>query len=106
MASSCDRLCPRPRRPKVSAWRRAGYAADPTLEAGHEVAAEIASGGIGEAPLLIDQLVDAADVRLRLLHHRHVEKHERLPQVMVRTEGAHRAGSTAHHGTRLAVPGA
>src|SRR6185437_15305440 len=37
-----------------------GHAANPALEAGHEPAAEIAGRGIGEAPLLVHQLVDAA----------------------------------------------
>src|SRR5690348_10421941 len=79
-------------------------ATDPALEAGHHAAAEIASGGIGEASMLVHQLVYAADIRLGLLHARHVEENQALAQMMIGAEGALRARRAADDGAGLAVP--
>jgi len=39
----------------------------------------------------LEELVDVAHIGLRLLHGRHVEKHQRLPEVMIGAKGSDRA---------------
>jgi hypothetical protein len=39
-----------------------------------------------------EQLVDMADICFGLMHGRYVQKHERLPQMMIGAEGPDRAG--------------
>ena len=45
----------------------------------------------------LEELVGAADIGLGLLPHRHVQKHQRLPQVMVGAEAADGTGRYADH---------
>src|SRR5213080_107628 len=54
----------------------------------HKILQELARGVIIKISTAIEQLVGASDVRLRLLHCRNVQKHQRLPQVMVCAEAA------------------
>src|SRR5438445_8955605 len=56
-----------------------------------------------ERARLLEQLVDAAEVRLAL-QHRHVEKHHRLAQMMIRAEGADCSRRAADYRRRLAAP--
>ena len=44
--------------------------------------------GIDEIPIGLEQLVAARHVSLRLLHRRHVDRQQRLPQVLICAERA------------------
>ncbi|MEH2474393.1 hypothetical protein V1281_004423 [Nitrobacteraceae bacterium AZCC 2161] len=48
-----------------------------------------------ELATFLEQLVCMADIGFRLLHGRHVQKHERLPQIMIGAEGPDRGRRTA-----------
>src|SRR5262245_60831570 len=90
--------------PAVSAYGRSRVALYPLGVRVHEILQKFARAIIREHALLIEFVSDAADIRLRHLHARHVEKNERLPQVVVGAEGADRAERNAYHRARLSVP--
>src|SRR5437667_12841865 len=79
---------------------------DPIRERLHELLQEFAGAVVDELAMFIEELVGMADISFRLLHGRHVQKHERLPQMMIGTEGPDRARRAAGDCTRLAVPDA
>ena len=54
--------------------------------------------------MLIEQLVGETEVRFGLLHSREVQKHERLPQVMIGAEASYRARRRADDRAGFAVP--
>src|ERR1700692_1658843 len=60
----------------------------PVCERLHERLQEFAGAVAGDLALFIEQLVGVANIRFRLLHGRDVEKHERLPQMMIGAEGS------------------
>src|ERR1044072_446552 len=55
-----------------------------------------------ELPGVIEKPGRIADIALGLLQRRHVEEHQRLPQVMVRAETRDGADGDAKHARRLA----
>src|SRR3990167_2676547 len=61
---------------------------------------------IAEHAGLLEETAGIAQVSLRLLHHRHVEKHHGLAQVLVGAEAADSARRRTEHGARLAAEGA
>ena len=77
---------------------------DPIRKRLHEVLQEFAGAIADELALLIEELVGMADIGFGLLHGRHVQKHERLPEMMIGAEGSDRARRAADDRTRLAVP--
>src|ERR1700754_4162048 len=79
---------------------------DPIRERLHELLQEFAGAVAGELAMFIKELVDAAEISFGLLHGRHVQKNERLPQMMIGAEGPDRARRAADHRPRLAVPDA
>src|SRR5713101_1967819 len=79
---------------------------DPIRERLHELLQEFAGTIVDELAMFIEELVGMADIGFGLLHGRHVQEHERLPQMMIGTEGPNRARRTADDRTRLAVPDA
>src|SRR5712671_5610555 len=79
---------------------------DPFRERLHELLQEFTGAVADELAMLIEQLVGMADIGFGLLHGRHVQEHERLPQMMIGTEGPDRARRTADDRTGLAVPDA
>src|ERR1700704_2356673 len=79
---------------------------DPICERLHELLQEFSGTVVDELALLIEQLIGMADIGFGLLHGRHVQKHQRLPQMMIGTEGPDRARRAADDRTRLAVPDA
>jgi hypothetical protein len=54
--------------------------------------------------MFIEELVNTAKIGFGLLHGRHVQENERLPQMMIGAEGPDRARRAADDRTRLAVP--
>jgi hypothetical protein len=70
----------------------------------HEILEELARTLVHELALLVEELVRVADVSFRLLYRRHVQKYERLPQVVVCSKRANRARRCADHSARLSVP--
>src|SRR3984893_6821752 len=79
---------------------------DPIRERLHELLQEFPGAVADELAMFIEELVGMADIGFGLLHGRHVQKHERLPQMMIGTEGPDRARRAADDRTRLAVPDA
>src|SRR5258708_27695795 len=79
---------------------------DPIRERLHERLQEFAGTIVDEFAMLIEQLVCMADIGFGLLHGRDVQKHERLPQMMIGPESPDRARRSADDRTRLAVPDA
>src|SRR5882757_8789241 len=79
---------------------------DPTRKRLHEVLQEFAGAIADELAVLIEELVGTTDIGFGLLHGRHVQKHERLPEMMIGAEGPDRARRAADNRTRLAVPDA
>jgi hypothetical protein len=79
---------------------------DPIRERLHELLQEFAGTIINELATFIEELVGTANIGFGLLHGRHVQKHQRLPQMMIGTEGPDRARRAAYNRTRLAVPDA
>src|SRR6266567_7292573 len=79
---------------------------DPIRERLHELLEEFAGAVVDELTMFIEELVGMADIGFGLLHGRHVQKHERLPEMMIGTEGPDRARRTADDRSRLAVPDA
>src|SRR6267378_2314278 len=79
---------------------------DPFRERLHELLQEFAGTIVDELAMFIEELVGMADIGFGLLHGRHVQKHERLPQMMIGAEGPDRARRTANDRARLAVPDA
>ena len=73
---------------------------DPIRERMHEVVLEYSSAVADELAMFIGM----AGVGLGLLHGRHVQKHERLPRTIIRTEGPDRARRAVDDRTGLAVP--
>ena len=57
----------------------------------HERLQEFTGAFADELALLIEQLVGMAEIGFGLLHGRHVQKHQRLPEMMVGAEGPDRA---------------
>ncbi len=60
---------------------------DPFRERLHELLQEFSGTIVDELAMFIEELVGMADIGFGLLHGRHVQKHERLPQMMIGTEG-------------------
>src|SRR6266849_3801684 len=79
---------------------------DPIGKRLHELLQEFAGAVADELAMFIEQLVGMADIGFGLLHGWHIQKHERLPQMMIGTEGPDRARRSADDRTRLAVPDA
>jgi len=71
----------------------------------HELLQEFAGCLVCKPALRIEKLVRAADVDLRLLHRQNVQKHQRLPQVMVRAKSTDWSGRGADHRAWFSVPG-
>src|SRR5882724_3856517 len=76
---------------------------DPVRERLHELLQEFAGAIADQLAMFIEELVGIADIGFRLLHGRHVQKHERLPQMMIGAEGTDRARRAADDRTRLVV---
>jgi hypothetical protein len=72
----------------------------------HKLLQEFSGIIVDELAVLIEELVGMTDIGFGLLHGRHVQKHERLPQMMIGAEGSDRARRAANDRTRLAVPDA
>ncbi len=81
-----------------------GIGGDPCGERLHETLQEFAYTVVDELAVGGEQFISAADIGLRLRHRRHVEKHQRLTQMMVGAEPADRAGRSADDGAGLAAP--
>src|SRR5258708_32145850 len=64
----------------ISAWR---VMLDPRFKCLQELLQKFAGRLIFHRALLVEQLGDAADVRLGLLHRRNIEEYKRLPQRVV-----------------------
>jgi hypothetical protein len=64
----------------------------PIRERLHELLQEFAGTIVDELALFIEQLVGMSDIGLGLLQDRHIQKHQRLPQMMIGAEGSDRAG--------------
>ena len=64
---------------------------DPIRKRLHELLQEFAGAVVYEPAMFIEELVDMADIGFGLLHGRHVQKHQRLPQMMIGAEGPDRA---------------
>src|SRR4029077_12798977 len=79
---------------------------DPIRERLHELLQEFAGAVADEIAMFIEELIGMTDIGFGLLHGRHVQKHERLSQMMIGTEGPDRARRTANNRTRFAVPDA
>src|SRR5258708_7343165 len=79
---------------------------DPIRERLHELLQKFAVAVADELAMFIEKLVGMADIGLGLLHGRYVQKHQRLPEMMIGTEGPDRARRTTDDRTRLAVPDA
>src|SRR5258707_10862543 len=79
---------------------------DPIRKRPHEVLQEFTGAIADELAVLIEELVGMTDIGFGLLHGRHVQKHERLPEMMIGAEGSDRARRAADDRTRLAVPDA
>src|SRR5882757_5985372 len=79
---------------------------DPIRERLHEILQECVGAVVDELAMFIEELVGMADIGFGLLHGRHVQKHERLPQMMIGAEGPDRARRAADNRTGLAVPDA
>jgi hypothetical protein len=75
---------------------------DPICELLQEFAGAVAD----ELAVLIEELVGMTDIGFGLLHGRHVQKHERLPQMIIGAEGSDRARRATDDRTRLVVPDA
>jgi hypothetical protein len=58
----------------------------------HEMLQEVACFLIGELAICVEELAGSANIRFWLLHGRHVQKYERLPEMMVRAKPANGAG--------------
>ena len=56
------------------------HGVDPGSEALHELRHECAGALVCQLAALVEQLRNVPDIGLRLLHRRHIEKHERLPR--------------------------
>jgi hypothetical protein len=56
----------------------------------HELLQEFAGAIADELAMFIEELVDMADIGFGLLHGRHVQKHERLPEMMIGAESPYR----------------
>ena len=69
---------------------------DPLRERLHELLQEFASAVADELAMLVEQLVDMAEIGLRLLQGWHVQKHERLPEMMIGAEARDRARHPVH----------
>src|ERR1700688_4535037 len=79
---------------------------DPLRERLHELVQKFAGAIADELAMFIEELVGMADVGFGLLHGRHVQKHERLPEMMIGAEGPDRARRAADNSTRFAIPDA
>src|ERR1700730_2893456 len=64
---------------------------DPFRERLHKALQEFAGAIVGKLAVLIEELVGMADIGFGLLHGRHVQKHKRLPEMMIGAEGPDRA---------------
>src|SRR5690242_14971293 len=69
----------------------AAVSLDPGGEGLHVLAQEIARAIVAQLAFVIEQRVGMADVSFWLLQARHIEEHQRLAQMVIRTEGADRA---------------
>ena len=65
---------------------------NPLRKCVHEILQEFSRPFVDEHSVRIEQLVGSANICLRLLHRRHVQKNQRLPQVMVCAKSANCAG--------------
>ena len=65
---------------------------DPIRERLHELLQEFSGAVADELAVFTEQLVDMADICFGLMHGRYVQKHERLPQMMIGADGPDRAG--------------
>src|SRR6266700_7657655 len=79
---------------------------NPIRERLHELLQEFAGAVADHLAMLVEELVGMADISFGLLHGGHVQKHERLPQMMVGAESPDRAWRAADNRTRLTVPDA
>src|SRR4051812_15672650 len=77
---------------------------DPRSERCSELTQELARALVLQLAARVEQIRSASDVGFRLLHHRDVQEHERLAQMMVCTESADCTRRHADHGAGLAVP--
>jgi hypothetical protein len=79
---------------------------DPIRKRLHECLHEFPCTVADERAMFIEELVDMANIGLRLLQGRHVEKHQRLPQMMIGAKGSDRARLATDDRTKLTVPDA
>jgi hypothetical protein len=63
---------------------------DPIRKRLHEVLQKFACTIVDELAMFIERLVGMADIGFGLLHGRQVQKHQRLPEMMIGTEGRRR----------------
>src|ERR1700693_6434656 len=78
----------------------------PIRERLHKLLQKFAGAVADELTMFIEELVGMADIGFGLLHGRHVQKHERLPEMVIGAEGPDRARRAADNRPRLAVPDA
>ena len=77
---------------------------NPCRERLHKLPEELTRAVLDQFALGIKKISRSADVGFRLLHRGHVQKHQSLTQVMVRTECAQRAGRYADDRAGFAIP--
>ena len=70
------------------------------------MAQEVSGGLVDQFALGVEQFIRTAEIGFRLLHGRHIQKHQGLAQVMVRAKAADRAGGCGDNGGGLAGPDA
>src|SRR5229473_2541806 len=93
------------RKPSDALASRSGRL-DPIRKRLHDLLQEFAGAFADELAMFIEELVNMAEIGFGLLHGRHVQKHQRLPEMMIGAEAPDRARRTADNSTRLAVPDA
>src|SRR5437868_5989386 len=77
---------------------------DPVVERMRELGDELLQGSVLEAAALIEAVVaDVAEIGFGLLHHRHVEEHAGLADLVVRAEAADRPGRGSDNCGRFLV---
>ena len=109
MASRCGHpvkasLTTRPVRRSRSAISSAGHPDGEGLDVGFRGTSR--SGALTRSPFVIERIADTADVGLRLLQHRNVEKDQRLAQMMIGAEPADGTRRIADDAAGLAVENA
>src|SRR5579872_3222192 len=89
--------------PSSGPWSARRDTIDPAIKLDQELAKEFLGRGIDQRAAGIDELVDSADIRLRLLHDGHVQINKALAELMVGAESADGARGHADNRRRFAA---